>query len=90
VENANIRADVIAALSVAKEWTTSSFTARRIASIVIGGEVNGTAVGGDSFEFIASQISSMKVAGSKLPLTKGIDNLTIGATLDVSVRETAI
>ncbi len=90
VENANIRADIIAALSVAKEWTTSSFTARRIASIVIGGEVNGTAVGGDSFQFIASQISSMKVAGSKLPLTKGIDNLTIGATLDVSVRETAI
>lgn len=90
VENANIRADVIAALSVAKEWTASSFTARRIASIVIGGEVNGTAVGGDSFEFRANQISSMKVAGAKLPLTKGLDNLTIGATLDTFVRETPV
>ena len=88
VENAEIRAAIVAALSVAKEWTASSFTALRIASIVVGGEVNGTAVGGDSFQFVASQISSMKVAGSKLPLTKGIDDLTIGATLDVRVRET--
>jgi hypothetical protein len=66
----------------------------RIASVVIKGQVIGTTGVGDSFGFVAQQIGSFKVGGTKFPLTAGAGNdtagLVAGATADVRVREVTI
>ena len=87
VENAQIQSGVIDALKVSKGWVASSISASSIASIIIGGQVSGTAAIGDSYVFSASVIGRMTVAGEKVPLTKGPDNLLIGNTGDVRVRD---
>ncbi len=63
----------------------------RIASITIAGRVRGTAVGGDSFGFVAQQIGAFKLAGETIPLLAGVsnDNVLVAATGDVRVREIA-
>lgn len=61
-----------------------------IASIIIGGNISGTAGSGDHFGFVAQQIGALKFNGSSVVLHAGgmpdvIDPL--GATTDVSLRE---
>ena len=59
-----------------------------IASIVIGGTVNGSANAGDHFGFVAEQIGSFTVAGFLIPLSKTAkDNLVIGNTGDLTIHE---
>jgi hypothetical protein len=60
----------------------------RIASITIGGQIIGT-IGGapDSFGIIAEQIGALAVGKIKIPLTAAKDDLTVGFTSDVRVRE---
>ena len=63
----------------------------KITSIAITGEVLGTPGGTDHFGFVAEEIGSFSVGGTKFPLTKGASNdlvgLRVGATIDVKVRE---
>jgi hypothetical protein len=70
----------------------------RIASITIGGKVRGTSASGDHFGFVAQEIGSFSVSGTKLPLTPGRSNdnvglvnpkFELGSNSDVSVREVA-
>jgi hypothetical protein len=66
----------------------------RIASIVIGGAVDGTGTPGDHFGFVAEHIGSLKIGGSIVALTSGAkNNLTpiniASLTDDVSVLEVA-
>lgn len=60
----------------------------RIASIVIGGPVAGTAAVGDFFAFEAQHIASMSVNGAPVALTAGLDNILLAT--DVRVREFAV
>jgi hypothetical protein len=68
----------------------------RIASIVIKGAVLGTVGLADHFGFVAQQIGSFSVAGTKLPLAAGAgsaDDLAgyaVGITGDVRVREVSL
>lgn len=64
----------------------------RIASIVIGGTVNGTGAAGDPFGFVAEQVVSVKIGGVAVALTAGARNnlvpVSTGAsTGDVKVLE---
>jgi hypothetical protein len=63
----------------------------KITSIVIAGEAIGTPGGTDHFGFVAEEIGSFSVGGTKFPLTNGAGNdlsgLRVGSTLDVKVRE---
>ncbi|HEV7402243.1 MAG TPA: integrin alpha [Chthoniobacteraceae bacterium] len=62
----------------------------RIASIVIKGEVHGTAGGGDHFGFVAQQIGSVKIGAVKYKLAKNTtDVFEIGDTSDFTIRELA-
>ena len=62
--------------------------ASRIAKIVIGGQVLGTFGGTDTFGFVAKQIGSFRAGNVTYPLSKTTtDNLTVGPTFDVHVRE---
>ena len=61
----------------------------RIASITIGGEVNGTASAGDHFGFVANAFGGVKINGSKLPFTIALDAIEVGTSGDVTVREIA-
>lgn len=62
----------------------------RIASIVIKGEVHGTAGGGDHFGFVAKQIGSVKVGAVSYKLGKNTtDTFEIGDTQDFTIRELA-
>ncbi|MEA3209164.1 MAG: hypothetical protein QOE70_2221 [Chthoniobacter sp.] len=63
----------------------------KVASITIKGMVLGTAGGTDHFGFVAEEIGSFSVGGTKFPLTAGKSNdlagLPVGATFDGRVRE---
>jgi len=68
----------------------------RIASIVIGGAIQGTVQGGDHFGFVAQEIVKFKVNGVSLPLTPGPGNddpqsndplFLLATTGDVRLRE---
>ena len=63
----------------------------KIASIAIKGEVLGTVGGADHFGFVAEEIGSFSVGGTKFPLLKNALNdlagFDVGATIDVKVRE---
>jgi hypothetical protein len=59
----------------------------KIAGVVIGGKVFGTAGAGDNFGFVASSIGSFSAAGVGARLTAGKDTLTVGGTTDVVLRE---
>jgi len=65
----------------------------KIASVVIKGEVSGTAAEGDHFGFVAQEIGSFQVSGAKLGLTEGAANdlvaFGVGTTGDTIVREIA-
>jgi hypothetical protein len=68
----------------------------RIASILIKGQALGTPSmvnATDHFGFVAQQIGSFKVGGTKFPLTAGAGNDTagfvVGATSDLRVLEVA-
>jgi len=62
-----------------------------IASIVVGGQIEGAGVSGDSFGIEAQWIKSFKTGGLKLPLMAGAGNdgfaLGITTNRDVHVRE---
>ncbi len=65
----------------------------KIAGIVIGGSITGTAGGGDHFGFVAQQIASFKVGAKTQLLTAGsgtdlVDPIT--STADTSLREIAV
>jgi hypothetical protein len=71
----------------------------RIASIVIGGAIQGTLVIGDHFGFVAQEIAKLKVNGVSLHLTPGPGNddplandplFLLGTTGDVRLREIAV
>jgi hypothetical protein len=78
----------------------SSLIVSKIASVTIKGQALGTAaVNGDHFGFVAQQIGSLSVAGTKFPLTAGAQNddldgndplLRVGATNDLRVHEVAL
>ena len=60
----------------------------KIASVTIGGQLRGTAGGmPDSFGIIAEQIGKLTIGKVKPPLTAAKDDLTLGFTSDVRVRE---
>lgn len=59
----------------------------RIASIVIKGQAFGTVGGIDGFGFVAEQIAKFKVGRQVYPLTANLDNLPVGPTGDLRVRE---
>jgi hypothetical protein len=69
----------------------------KIASIVIGGQVSGSATNMDHFGFVSQEIGSLKINGVTVPLTKGRGNDTdvsdtrfiLGNTRDVTVHEVA-
>jgi hypothetical protein len=70
----------------------------KIASITIGGQVRGPGASGDHYGFVAQEIGSLSVAGTKFPLKSGRSNdniggvdpqFQVGATADVTVREIA-
>lgn len=67
----------------------------KIASVIIGGHVRGTAGGTDGFGFVAQEIRAFTASGTKLSLTVGpssVSDLTgfaVGSTFDVRVREVA-
>jgi hypothetical protein len=71
----------------------------RIASIVIGGAIQGTVQGGDHFGFVAQEIAKFKVNGVSLHLTPGPGNddplandplFLLATTGDVRLREFAV
>ncbi len=65
----------------------------KIASIAIGGVIQGTAVNpNDHFGFVAEQIGSFTVAGIAIPLLSGAhnDNRALGSTGDVTIHETTM
>jgi hypothetical protein len=67
-------------------------TVASIASVTIKGRVFGTpasASAGDHFGFVAQRIGALIIGGSAFVLGVGPsnDNLTVGATTDVSVHE---
>jgi hypothetical protein len=71
----------------------------RIASIVIGGAIQGTTQIGDHFGFVAQEIAKFKVNGVSLPLTPGPGNddplandplFLLATTGDVRLREFAV
>jgi hypothetical protein len=51
----------------------------RIASIVIKGAASGSSASGDHFGITAGRVDSLSIAGAKLPLTTGIDNVQLDA-----------
>ncbi|HEV7402648.1 MAG TPA: hypothetical protein VGO11_06980 [Chthoniobacteraceae bacterium] len=63
----------------------------KITSIAIKGEALGTPGGVDNFGFIAEEIGSLTVGGTKFPLAAGASNdlagLNVGTTIDLRVRE---
>jgi len=59
----------------------------RIASIVIGGQVQGTVSGNDHFGFVAGEIGSLRIAGALIRLTANIENRALGVTGDVNLHE---
>jgi hypothetical protein len=59
----------------------------RIAGILIRGQVQGTAAGGDHFGFVAEEIGSLSAAGAALPLTANKDDLPVGTSGDVRLHE---
>ena len=60
----------------------------KIASITIGGQLLGTSGGApDSFGILAEEIGSITVNKVKPPLTAAKDDLTLGFTADVRIRE---
>lgn len=60
----------------------------KIASITIRGQLHGTTGGGqDYFGIEAEQIGALTIGKVKAPLTTGKDDLTLGFTSDVRVRE---
>jgi hypothetical protein len=62
----------------------------RIASVVIGGTLSGTAAGGDHFGFTAQEVAALKIGGVKQALVAGRSNDAIDPippTADVAVRE---
>ena len=60
----------------------------KIASIVIKGEVRGTAGGGDHFGFVAQEIGSLKVGALTYALKKGVkDAIALGSTGDFNLHE---
>jgi len=66
----------------------------KIASIEIKGQALGTVGGTDHYGFVAQEIGSLKVGGSKIRLTSGAGNdlagLFVGITGDLEVQELAI
>lgn len=66
-------------------------TARsQIASIIVGGQVTGTNIGGDVFTVSAQRILSMRVGGVPVPLTSALDTIQLAPnTSDVLLREHA-
>jgi hypothetical protein len=67
-------------------------TISKIASIVIEGNVTGTADTGDQFGFVAQTIASVKIAGASQRLTSGTDVIPLAGnpiTNDTSIREVA-
>jgi hypothetical protein len=60
-----------------------------IASIVIGGAIDGTGVDGEHFGFVAGHIGAFTAGAVKLALQNGPgnDSQTLGATGDVTVKE---
>lgn len=68
-------------------------TISRIASIVIKGNLYGSAAAGDGFGFVAQEIGSFQIGGRKLALTPGIANDLFPlapVTNDVTLREVII
>lgn len=65
----------------------------RIASVIVAGRASGSAAQGDHFGIIAQQITTLRAAGAKLPLSRGpgndIPGLPVGSTGDLRVREAA-
>lgn len=65
--------------------------ASKIASVVIGGRVRGTASGSDAYGFVAEEVKALSVNRTKIPLTAGANNdlagFALGATFDVRLRE---
>ena len=60
----------------------------KIASIVIKGEVRGTAGGGDHFGFVAQEIGSLKVGALAYALKKGVkEDIALGSTGDFNLHE---
>jgi len=61
----------------------------KIASISIGGTIRGTTGGTDHYGFVATQIGSLKIDGTLIPLTPtvGTDNRLIGLTGDFRIHE---
>jgi hypothetical protein len=59
----------------------------KITSIVIAGQVLGTADAGDNFGFVASSIGSFSAAGVKAVLTAAKNIVTLGGTTDLVIRE---
>jgi hypothetical protein len=60
----------------------------KIASIVIKGEVRGTAAGGDHFGFVAQEIGSLKVGTLTYVLKKGVkEDIALGSTSDFKLHE---
>jgi hypothetical protein len=62
----------------------------KIASIMIGGTVTGTASSGDHFGFVAQQIGAFTAGGFTAPLTSATDapiDLSFGTGHDVTLRE---
>lgn len=61
----------------------------KIASITIGGQVIGSAVGGEHFGFAAEQIGSFKAGGAIIPLShlaSGFRPLAVATTNDVAIH----
>jgi hypothetical protein len=71
---------------VATLFASSGFS--KIGSISIGGTVNGTdalANANDAFAFLSNKIRSVKIGGTPVALTNGLDNLPLGNTGDFRV-----
>ena len=67
---------------------TAAAIIAKIASVTIGGQLLGTAGGApDTFGILAEQIGKLTIGKTKVPLTTGKDDLTLGFTSDVRVRE---
>lgn len=59
----------------------------KIASILIKGQLLGTAGGMDHFGFVAQQIGTLKIGAVSHPLAAGTDIIALGATGDFFARE---
>jgi hypothetical protein len=61
----------------------------KINSITIGGQILGTANGGDHFGFVAEVLGSLKIGGVNIPLLAGKsnDNAALGPFADFRARE---